>query len=153
MRNRQYTPTIVGNEAIAVIASSRAFSATSEAQQGRPHPQGVHRWDLGTRRFLKDVHGDLRERSPLGQRVRERSELDWFGQPVVQKQVRHFLERGVGSDVLDGVSGDRQPSSFAVNVAEPGGGSHDTVKALGHQLMFLGIGTLVNIHPLESLPS
>ena len=72
-------------------------------------------------RRVKDVERRARER-----RVERRdlcansAQLRRVRQAAVQEQVRHFFEAGVGSEIFDGVSGDRQPAGFAVDMTEPG---------------------------------
>jgi hypothetical protein len=64
--------------------------------------------------------------------VREAVALERLGEPSVQEQVGDVLERRVRGDVVDGISGDREPSGLAVDVTESSRCGDDVVQSLGH---------------------
>ena len=72
------------------------------------------------------------KRSPSCQILGEPNALRRVRQVAVQEQVGDFLERGIRSQVLDGVSRDGQPARLPIDLTESRRCGHDALQPLSH---------------------
>ncbi len=128
----------------------RVLLAT-EAEHGRGHSQRIHGWHSGGGRFVKDLNGGAGERSPSRQILRESRALRVIRQAAVEQQVGHLLERGVRSQVFDGIPGDGQPARLPIDVAESCRCGDDVFQALSHDSHVWGAREGLSILIVESI--